>query len=155
MELKIKEIKNDRVAMFSLLGYFAEAIVTGEGAVENWAPHVAADPFGTNDLSLAVMGQFAPSPAAMFAASCNVSDNLTAWYGPERIKWSCPYPDASTPTYLTAEYPTYYGWHAADLGVDPTTLEGYRAIELIHARWSKLGTLGYLAPLLVTKYSAV
>ena len=91
-EFKVKAIKNDRLAMFSLLGYFAEAFVTGEGPIENWAPHVAADPFGTNDVSLAMMGQFAPSPAAMFAAFGNVSDNLTAWYRPKRNKWSCPSP---------------------------------------------------------------
>ena len=78
-ELKVKELKNDHLAMFSMLGYFAHTIVTGEGPGENWATQVAAHTFGTNDLSLAVMGQFVPSPAAMFAASGNVSDNLIAW----------------------------------------------------------------------------
>ena len=107
-EFKVKEIKNDRLAVFSMLGYFAQVIVTGEGPVENWVAHVATDPLGTNDLSLALMGQFAPYPWATFAASGNVSDNLTAWYGPERNKWSCPSPDASTLDYLTGEYPGDY-----------------------------------------------
>ena len=154
-KLKIKEIKNNRLAMFSMLGFFSEAIVTGEGPVENWAAHVVADPFGTTDLSLAVMGQFAPSPAAMFAAFGNVSDNLTSSYGLHRNKGSCPCPNVSTPTYMTSEYPGDYGWDAADLGVDPTTLERYRETQLIHACLAMLGTLGCLTPEILTKYSGV
>ena len=153
-ELKVKEIKNARLAMFSMFGYYVQAIVTGEGPVENWASHIA-DPFAVNGLTSAYVTQFAPSPVAMFAVSGRKFQKsvtpLDLWYGPDRNLWLGPYTQ-NVPAYLTGELPGDYVWDTAGLGADPTTLEKYREAELIHARWAMLGTLGCITPEFLAKY---
>jgi len=98
-------------------------------------------------------GQSSGNSQADTTANTQLMRRTVSSSTPERPLWLGPYSDC--PPYLDGSLVGDYGWDSSGLSSTPERLSCNRNLELIHARWAMIGSLGCLVPELLSSFSGV
>lgn len=147
---KVREVKNGRLAMLAMLGFFMQGLATGKGPIENLEAHLA-NPAGANIITFHQQVLENIGGVAMFATT---SERLAKMYGPTRNLFLGPLSETA-PAHLKGEMAGDYGFDVLALAENPNRLEQFRQAEIMNGRWAMLGVVGCVAPELLAKFQGV